>query len=373
MIVELDDTKTPLLGQGTIPSPNTPTLQFVKVTDPLEPKNDGNRKQANSRAMKEYARGKRHKFLQRVYSETQAGAGQSLRQTKAQSRKSWMSGCEGSEPSLTPSSSSDGPSDYFSGYHSKPIKTEPLSPLDALLTPPISRSEFQSFDSGGYDEENPSVSKAIILNPQSVFSASRSDPFHSYPVKFTPKMEALIDCFSFHCRRSESSQPFAVFSSLLIPDRDLVYAKSLLGVKDPGSLHSVFPILFRLALTDPPLLNTLLFIGEFGSRGKLTEEALRYQGNAIRSLNEKLQDPKKAMDNATVATILFLSGFEVIQLAVSSRKLLTARQYIKGNNRPAHEAHMAGLAQLLKIRDEFGSCQLESMDEREVIERGMFW
>jgi hypothetical protein len=34
---------------------------------------------------------------------------------------------------------------------------------------------------------------------------------------------------------------------------------------------------------------------------------------------------------------------------------------------------MQGLSQLLKMRDEVGSHQLESMDEREVIERGLFW
>ena len=152
-----------------------------------------------------------------------------------------------------------------------------------------------------------------------MFGVSRPDPFDTLSIKFTPKMDALIDCFSFHCHRSESAQPFAVFSSLLIPDRDLVYAQSLLGVTNPGSLHSVFPILFRLALADPPLFNTLLFIGEFGSRGLLTEAALEYQGNAIRLLNEKLQDPKRAMDNASIATILFLSGFEVISPARQER------------------------------------------------------
>lgn len=284
------------------------------MTAPTELKIGRTRKIVNPHETNEYARVKRQKFLREVYSGEQASFTQSLQNPVGYTEQSSHVGWKQEEDLNTPASISDEWSDYFHAFDSKPVKMEPVSPGEMLISPPLS----------------------IPSNLISMFDASRPDPFDTLPIKFTPKMDTLIACFSFHCHRSESAQPFAVFSSLLIPDRDLVYAQSLLGVTNPGSLHSVFPILFRLALADPPLFNTLLFIGEFGSRGLLTEAALEYQGNAIRLLNEKLRDHKRAMDNASIATILFLSGFEVIsptrqELLVTNHAIVYQRKQSPGS------------------------------------------
>jgi hypothetical protein len=286
---------------------------------PQELKTGRTRKIVNPHETNEYARVKRQKFLREVYSGEQASFTQSLQNPVGYTGQSSHVGWKQEEDLNIPASISDERSDYFHAFDSKPVKTEPVSPGEMPISPPLSRTTTQSIIRGPPAEDRSSNAHLIPSNLISMFGVSRPDPFDTLSIKFTPKMDALIDCFSFHCHRSESAQPFAVFSSLLIPDRDLVYAQSLLGVMNPGSLHSVFPILFRLALADPPLFNTLLFIGEFGSRGLLTEAALEYQGNAIRLLNEKLQDPKRAMDNASIATILFLSGFEVISPARQER------------------------------------------------------
>jgi hypothetical protein len=48
-------------------------------------------------------------------------------------------------------------------------------------------------------------------------------------------------------------------------------------------------------------------------------------------------------------------------------------QYIKGDNQSLHEAHMKGISEVLRIRDESLHHPPEDPAECALIERGLFW
>ncbi len=96
----------------------------------------------------------------------------------------------------------------------------------------------------------------------------------------------------------------------------LVYENPILNFHEPSS-HPLLPYIFQMSLSDPALFHAVQTAGAtsmlFRTQTKeLGATAMVNKGNAIRLLNEKLQKPSEAAnDAATFITIMMLSALEV--------------------------------------------------------------
>ena len=109
-------------------------------------------------------------------------------------------------------------------------------------------------------------------------------------------------------------------------------------------LHSVFP----WSITDPGFFSALMFCTiVVETRGRITAEALTFKDDALRRLNKAISAAETATSSSCIGTIMVLTGAE----------------YRLGN-RQAHETHMAGLVQIIKL------C---NSGLNEGIRRGLFW
>ena len=124
-------------------------------------------------------------------------------------------------------------------------------------------------------------------------------------------------------------------------------AEPLFTVDDARSyhdLHSVFP----WSMTDPGFFSALMFctiVAE--TRGRITAEALTFKDDALKRLNKAISATRTATSSNCIGTIMVLTGAE----------------YRLGN-RQAHETHMAGLLEIIKL------C---GPSVNEGIRRGLFW
>lgn len=71
-------------------------------------------------------------------------------------------------------------------------------------------------------------------------------------------------------------------------------------------------LVFRSGVADPALLNSMLMSLALATGGDSTSlKFLRYKGEALRWINERLQDPATAVTAATIGAILLLIAVEV--------------------------------------------------------------
>ncbi|KAL4745766.1 hypothetical protein BDW72DRAFT_207914 [Aspergillus terricola var. indicus] len=113
------------------------------------------------------------------------------------------------------------------------------------------------------------------------------------------------------------------------------------------NFHSVF----RTGFDDPALINAvMLALAHAVTGGDLDRECLRYQGQAITYIRERMVSEDDAASEANIGAILLIAG-------VAARLGLTSQV----------ELHMGAVQQLLKI------CQRKSIDLTAGIKRAIFW
>jgi hypothetical protein len=73
-----------------------------------------------------------------------------------------------------------------------------------------------------------------------------------------------------------------------------------------------FRSVFRTGLVDPALLNAVMLSLAFAvTGGSIDRECLRYQGQAISYIREKMSSLDEATSESTIGAILLLAGVEV--------------------------------------------------------------
>ncbi|PWY93989.1 hypothetical protein BO94DRAFT_543257 [Aspergillus sclerotioniger CBS 115572] len=113
------------------------------------------------------------------------------------------------------------------------------------------------------------------------------------------------------------------------------------------SFHSVF----RTGFHDPALMNAVMLALAFAvTGGSLDQECLRYQGQAITYIRERMDSEDDAASEATIGAILLIAGV-VACLGLTSQV----------------ELHMGAVQQLLKI------CQRKRVYLTPGIKRAIFW
>ncbi|KAL2802077.1 hypothetical protein BJX63DRAFT_426334 [Aspergillus granulosus] len=112
------------------------------------------------------------------------------------------------------------------------------------------------------------------------------------------------------------------------------------------SFHSVF----RTGFDDPALVNAIMLSLAFAVTGNLDRECLRYQGQAMAYLRERMDSLDEATSEATIGAILLLTGV-VARLGLTSQV----------------ELHMGAVKRLLKI------CRTKGIYLTPGIKRAIFW
>jgi hypothetical protein len=73
-----------------------------------------------------------------------------------------------------------------------------------------------------------------------------------------------------------------------------------------------FRSVFRTGLVEPALLNAVMLSFVFAvTEGSIDRECLRYQGQAISCIREKMSSLNEATSESTIGAILLLAGVEV--------------------------------------------------------------
>ncbi|KAL4757329.1 uncharacterized protein BDW70DRAFT_153463 [Aspergillus foveolatus] len=112
-----------------------------------------------------------------------------------------------------------------------------------------------------------------------------------------------------------------------------------------------FRSVFRTGFDDPALINAVMLALAYAvTGGSLDRECLRYQGQAITYIRERMAFEDDAASEATIGAILLIAG-------VAARLGMTSQV----------ELHMGAVQQLLKI------CQRKSVDLTAGIKRAIFW
>ena len=79
------------------------------------------------------------------------------------------------------------------------------------------------------------------------------------------------------------------------------------------NFHSVF----RTGMVDPAVLNAVMLTFTFAVTDCIiTRECLRYQGQALSHIRQKMTSLDQATSESTIGAILLLAGVEVFQAAV---------------------------------------------------------
>ncbi|KAL4995584.1 hypothetical protein BDV10DRAFT_202876 [Aspergillus recurvatus] len=112
-----------------------------------------------------------------------------------------------------------------------------------------------------------------------------------------------------------------------------------------------FRSVFRTGFDDPALVNAVMLALAFAvAGGSINRECLRYQGQAITYIRERMDSVDDAASEATIGAILLIAGV-VARLGLTSQV----------------ELHMGAVQQLLKI------CQNKSAHLTPGIKRAIFW
>ncbi|KIA75422.1 hypothetical protein HK57_00098 [Aspergillus ustus] len=112
------------------------------------------------------------------------------------------------------------------------------------------------------------------------------------------------------------------------------------------SFHSVF----RGGFDDPALVNAVMLSLAFAVTGSIDGECMRYQGQAITYIRERMGSLNEAISEATIGAILLLAGV-VARLGLTSQV----------------ELHMGAVKRLLEI------CQTKGVYLTPGIKRAIFW
>ena len=133
------------------------------------------------------------------------------------------------------------------------------------------------------------------------------------------------------------------------------------------SLHTVF----RSSLADPALLNAILLTLTFAVHGDSNcAEFLAYKGEALRCINNQLQNPKQGVTGGLIGAILLLVGVEVrnwkLRVQVRMTGVLTNDKARLGAQQIV-QAHINGIALLLQLSESL------EIDLHDGIKRAIFW
>lgn len=148
-----------------------------------------------------------------------------------------------------------------------------------------------------------------------------TDPFDSFPMKMQPHMHDLLHL----CK---STAPHSTEILLQISHDILVHKLADAVIIDVSAFTDHFypieaywgfnpskKVWVPLALTDPALLHTILFCGDqFGAKLNSQKErpsAIKHLEQAIRIINERLQNPLQELSDSTVAAVAGVALTEV--------------------------------------------------------------
>ncbi|KAL3455485.1 hypothetical protein BJX64DRAFT_297521 [Aspergillus heterothallicus] len=161
------------------------------------------------------------------------------------------------------------------------------------------------------------IARAETWSLMPYLSQGFMDPFNCYSIHMTDSMHMYLDYFRIHGTAAAY----------------------------PLNMNTMGVFLWKNAITIPALLNILLYFSakhltHMGSRNGVsserteisTKDSLRLQGNALKHLNNLLQDPTKAVTQSTIITI---ACFITIESSMG--------------NREAVEAHLKGLKRLVDL------------------------
>ncbi|KAL2831403.1 hypothetical protein BDW59DRAFT_140140 [Aspergillus cavernicola] len=168
--------------------------------------------------------------------------------------------------------------------------------------------------------------RKVVSRPRFSLSAGALDPFQTLAVDAS-RLQTLLGDY----RARQAAEPvFSIAEELAFQN-----------------FHSVF----RTGFDDPALLNAVMLSLAFAVTGSsIDQECLRYQGQAISYIRERMSSLGEATSEPTIGAILLLAGVE-------ARLGMT----------PQVQLHMGAVHQLLRI------CQTQGIFLTGGIKRAIFW
>ena len=147
--------------------------------------------------------------------------------------------------------------------------------------------------------------EALIM-PPNFLSADPSDPFQMLAAE-SPRLQALFN-------RRKILANFKSTQGKLTrndPDKAQYATKPIFSVSDELVLQN-FRSVLREGLDDHALLSAIMLTFAYATTaGSIDRECLRYQGEALSSIRQRMSSPNKATKVSTLGAILLLAGIEV--------------------------------------------------------------
>ncbi|KAB5576242.1 hypothetical protein GE09DRAFT_619527 [Coniochaeta sp. 2T2.1] len=190
------------------------------------------------------------------------------------------------------------------------------------------RDNFIVTKSTDHAKKNARKPKHIPVMTGSILSLSAGmlDPFQSLALDST-RLQALLGDY----KARQSAEPVFTFAE------DMAF----------HSFHSVF----RTGMVDPAVLNAVMLTFTFAvTECIINQECLRYQGQALSHIRQRMASLDQATSESTIGAILLLAGVEA-RLGMSSQVQL----------------HMGAVKRLLE------TCRTEGVHLTGGIKRAIFW
>ena len=142
--------------------------------------------------------------------------------------------------------------------------------------------------------------------PPNFLSAGPSDPFQMLAAE-SPRLQALFN------QRESLANLKSTQGRLTRDDPDKAHyaTKPIFSVSDELVLQN-FRWVLREGLDDHALLSAIMLTYAYATTaGSIDRECLRYQGEALSSIRQRMSSPNKATKVSTLGAILLLAGIEV--------------------------------------------------------------
>ncbi|KAJ9293875.1 transcriptional regulator family: Fungal Specific TF [Paecilomyces variotii] len=179
----------------------------------------------------------------------------------------------------------------------------------------------------GEDWEGSSSSSSTPPIPR-ILGGGRVDPFRSYPVAWRPFMPAIVD-------------HYLISMAVDIPELD-----------QPGNAGLLRTRWFPLVMTEPaPFLVILLIAASnyaslYGGCDMKTD-LLQLRCEAIRTINEALREPERALTDAVIGAVAKMASYEAMFGSLDT-----------------YNTHMMGLVQMVDLRGGLASLGLDGLLRR---------
>ncbi|KAJ5909808.1 N-ethylmaleimide reductase [Penicillium tannophilum] len=175
--------------------------------------------------------------------------------------------------------------------------------------------------------------QALIMPPK-FLSAGPSDPFQMLAAE-SPRLQALFN-----------QREILAY----LKDKAEYATEPIFSVSDELVLQN-FPLVLREGVDDHALLSAIMLTYAYATTaGSIDREFLRYQGEALSSIHQRMSSPNKATKASTLGAILLLAGIEA-RLGLPHQVQL----------------HMGAIKQLLDV------CRRRGVYLSDGIKRAIFW